>query len=381
MPPKPKGKLNVASLWKKAASRTITSRRVEMKVKHFISESKEALRRSDTADRADLARVRIALKNGDIAKLHTLEEAGRAVLDSVIDPVHGLNALHLSAAALGDRSCDRAACNACLRWLLDVKRVDIEAPTKNGRCALHIASNAYGCDEPLIALLLLARGADPLARTNDGDRASDFASLQKNRRVCALLKEAEEQTDVIAWAHAHPDLPKDMMPKRFKQRHHLSDEFLVALLGDGKENDQGDNDAAHDVRTQRVTSSSSMASKDDDDEEAEAAATAKAEEEPDLAALAFRFTECYLNDDNADENQQQQKVDAEVSLAERLAALLIRKSAVREWEPNPRLEVVKRAKAAQAVAGATAASKERSANFVATLRLKTTAMRGSTEWL
>lgn len=66
----------------------------------------------------------------------------------------------------------------------------------SGRNVLHIAANA--CDDPIIILLLLARGADPLSQSNVGDLPSAFAKLQKHKKVEAILNEAAKVINTVS---------------------------------------------------------------------------------------------------------------------------------------------------------------------------------------
>lgn len=65
----------------------------------------------------------------------------------------------------------------------------------SGRNVLHVAANA--CDDPIVILLLLARGADPLAQSYVGDLPFAFAKLQKHKKVGALLKEATQVINTV----------------------------------------------------------------------------------------------------------------------------------------------------------------------------------------
>ena len=72
------------------------------------------------------------------------------------------------------QKAQRRQLGICLQWLLDYQKINIEATTSNSRTVLHIVANTMDCDDLWPVLLLLARGADPLVRTNAGDRASDY---------------------------------------------------------------------------------------------------------------------------------------------------------------------------------------------------------------
>jgi ankyrin repeat protein len=74
-------------------------------------------------------------------------------------------------------------------------KVDIEVIDFNGRNVLHIAANA--CDDPVVVLLLLARGADPLAKSYVGDLPSDYAKFQKHTKIEALLTEASKVVNTV----------------------------------------------------------------------------------------------------------------------------------------------------------------------------------------
>mmetsp|Transcript_13231 Transcript_13231/g.26053 ORF Transcript_13231/g.26053 Transcript_13231/m.26053 type:complete len:310 (-) Transcript_13231:88-1017(-) len=187
--------------------------------KGFLSETKRSSLTTDTADRADLDRVRTALQIGDVKTINDLRERNRANLKIQIDHTTGEFPIHLAAAATRDARHRKDVID-CLLWLLDDISVDIEACDNLGRTVLHVAANA--CDDTAVSLLLLARGADPLAVSRSSDLPSDFAKLQTHRKVTALLNEASKARDPIAWAHAHPLMLPELVPRLVPRAHHLA---------------------------------------------------------------------------------------------------------------------------------------------------------------
>ena len=90
------------SLWKQAVGKTIISRRAHKAAESFIHKTQHTVTRSDSGMRADLERMETALRNGDVAKLHKLEQEGRvSSWDLELDQIHGLCAIHIAATAVG----------------------------------------------------------------------------------------------------------------------------------------------------------------------------------------------------------------------------------------------------------------------------------------
>lgn len=200
------------SHWQQAASTVIQGNRLTRNVNRFLDETKRSTRTTVSADRHDALRVREALVKGDTAAIDFLISRDRADLHCPLDAATGEFPLHIAAAALRNVRT-RSAVMGCIRWIIDEHRGDIEVEDALGRSVLHVAANA--CDDTAPLLMLLARGADPLARTRPaGDLPSDFAKVQRHLRAKGLLEVAAAEIDVLAWTHAHPQLDPSLLPQR-----------------------------------------------------------------------------------------------------------------------------------------------------------------------
>jgi ankyrin repeat protein len=76
---------------------------------------------------------------------------------------------------------------AVLELLLAAFPVDVNARGPGGATALHVAAS---CGRLGNTVLLLAHGADPRLRNDDGLRASDLATLFRQGRIAAILEDA-----------------------------------------------------------------------------------------------------------------------------------------------------------------------------------------------
>jgi len=61
---------------------------------------------------------------------------------------------------------------------------------------LHVTANA--CDDPALLLLLLARGADPLAASGAKDLPADLAKLQRHAKAKKVLDEAAKAPNPVS---------------------------------------------------------------------------------------------------------------------------------------------------------------------------------------
>ena len=186
------------------------------------------------------------------------------------------------------------------------------------------------CDDLWPVLLLLARGADPLVRTNAGDRASDYAKLQRNKEVASLLLEAESHVNPIQFAHNHPALPKHMLPKVIKENYHLSAAFLAGL-----EDEESDEKFQAPPIAHRTNQSLSSA---EDSWEGGASITEDAAKEQAIEPESTRFTlrDLTQTTDNSEELQQPEQ---EECLATRIGKLRLFSSYTAHFQVSRSLSV------------------------------------------
>ena len=216
--PAPPSKLMAKSRWQKAASTVLINNKIRKNVDTFLSVTTRSVNASNTHVRHDVVRLREALISADTAIVEYLIKRDRANLHTELDVATGDFPIHVAAAALRDPLV-RDNASKMLRWLIDVQKVDIEASDGLGRSVLHVAANA--CDDHKVMLMLLARGADPRAKTPTGDLASDLAKLQRYSKAKAVLDAALAVGNSIWFAHEHPALPPDLIPQLQELRNQI----------------------------------------------------------------------------------------------------------------------------------------------------------------
>lgn len=314
-----------ANLWQASTSKLIVKDRVEKKKLAFIRETKRSVTSSDSSVREDIERVIEYLRRGDINAIDALRERGRADLNAPLRHTSGECALHVAASALGDLTT-RDNVIKCLIWLMDEIKVDIETVDNHGRNVLHIAANSADDREAL--LVLLSRGADPLTRSIASDLPSNSAHAQRHSKARGLLVEAEKETDSIKWAHEHPDMNEEFLPKRRSEMYHISQDFAKAEL--------------------------------------EAAA---------IDRPKSRDSQYSGGSGSGGEGDM-----SGGSVASSLARLIVEQSASMKWVPDKKLQVVRRARAAEEKAELLTRRRARAKDFVEQLKAKTLGPDGAQRW-